>query len=102
MSDVIIMRPGRDDGLRCLEFMETRARVRDKRVLIKPNLTTNMSAESGVTTHPYLVSAAARYLLDSGAAEVVIGEGCWGRVRPAYESLGFYEMGKELGIRVEG
>jgi uncharacterized protein (DUF362 family) len=100
MSRVLVARPGDTDVGKCLDFMEACELVTGKKVLVKPNLTTNMQASTGVTTHPYLVSDAVRYLLDSEAAEVVIGEGCWGRVSPAYESLGFYEMGKELGVRI--
>lgn len=100
MPRVIILRPGPDDVKRCLDFMAVKSLTKGKRVLIKPNLTTNMSANTGVTTHPRLVSAAAEYIRKSGAEEVVIGEGSATRVRPSYENLGFLDFAKDLGVRV--
>lgn len=83
-----------------MDFMSASTLAKGKRVLVKPNLTTNMAAETGVTTHPHLVSAVAEYLVDSGAREVVLGEGSATKVRPAYESLGFLELAESLGMRV--
>ena len=100
MVDVFVSHPGPGIVEGFLTFMGARDRVRGMRVLVKPNLTTNMPAKTGVTTHLGLVASAARYLLDSGAEEVVIGEGCGTEVRPTYEALGFYDLGEELGIRV--
>jgi uncharacterized protein (DUF362 family) len=100
MPDVLVTRPGPKVVEQCLDFMDARDLVEGRSVLVKPNLTDNMAAETGVTTHLDLVASAARYLIDSGAKEVVIGEGCAMRVRPAYQALGFYELGEELGIRV--
>jgi len=80
--------------------MDTKTTVRGKKVLVKPNLTTNMAADTGVTTHPYLISGVVEYLLESGAERVVLGEGCYGKVRPTYESLGFVRLADELGIEI--
>ena len=98
-SDVLVTRPGRGDVKRCLEFMEADSHVRGRRVLIKPNLTVNLPAETGVTTHPYLFREAAEYLLDVGAREVVLGEGRAGRVMPAFKDQGFVDLATDLGIR---
>ena len=100
MHHVFITHPGPGDVAGCLDFMAARTLAKGKRILIKPNLTTNMPAETGVTTHPYLVSAAAKFLMDSGAKEVVLGEGCATKTRPAFESLGFIELAESLDIRV--
>ena len=100
MVDVFVSRPGAGVVEGFLKSMSARGRVRGKCVLVKPNLTTNMPAKTGVTTHLSLVASAARYLLDSEADEVVIGEGCGTEVRPTYEALGFCDLGEELGIRV--
>ncbi len=99
MPRVLVLRPGPRDVEKCLDFMNTSHRVKGKTVLIKPNLTVNMPAETGVTTHPRLVFEAARYLINSGAAEVVIGESSATRIGPSFEELGFHKMADELGIR---
>jgi uncharacterized protein (DUF362 family) len=100
MPRVLIIRPGPGDVRKCLEFMDAATTVRGKKVLVKPNLTTNMAADTGVTTHPYLISGVVEYLLESGAERVVLGEGCYGKVRPTYESLGFFKLADELGIEI--
>jgi len=100
MPRVLVVRPGPRDVERCLDFMGTSNRVKGKRVLIKPNLTVNMPAETGVTTHPRLVFEAARYLIRSQAKEVVIGESSATKVGASFETLGFRRMADELGIRI--
>jgi uncharacterized protein (DUF362 family) len=45
------------------------------RVLIKPNLVEPAAPDSGQITNPKLIEAVARYCLDYGAIQVVIGEG---------------------------
>ena len=99
MPRVLVLRPAPRDVEKCLDFMGTSRRVKGKRVLIKPNLTVNMPAETGVTTHPRLVFAAARYMIKSQAKEVVIGESSATRVRQSFEELGFRSAADELGIR---
>ncbi len=100
MPDVLASRPGPGIVEECFAFMGARELARGRSVLVKPNLTDNMAAGTGVTTHLDLVASAVKCMVDSGAKEVVIGEGCATHVRPAYEGLGFYELGEELGIRV--
>ena len=97
---MLVIRPGPGDVKKCLEFMSTDSVVKGRRVLVKPNLTTNMAASTGVTTHPYLISGVIEYLQESGASEVVLGEGCYGQVRPTYESLGYYELADKLGVEI--
>jgi len=80
--------------------MEGGSYVKGRRVLIKPNVTVNLPAETGVTTHPYLFREAAEYLLEVGAREVVLGEGRAGRVMPAFKDQGFVDLATDLGIRV--
>lgn len=100
MPRVLITRPGDGDVDRCLDFLGADSLVKDKRVLVKPNLTTNMAASTGVTTHPYLIVGVIKHLQEVGAKEVILGEGCYGQVGPTFESLGYYKLGKELGIEV--
>jgi uncharacterized protein (DUF362 family) len=58
-----------------LDRSKERPVVRGDRVLIKPNLVEPADPESGQITTPELVEAVARYCLERGAAEVVVGEG---------------------------
>lgn len=44
-------------------------------VLIKPNLYEPRAPDSGEITNPKVIEAVARYCLDAGAAQVIIGEG---------------------------
>jgi uncharacterized protein (DUF362 family) len=74
--------------------------VSGKRVLIKPNLTVNMSADTGVTTHPRMVESAARCLIELGAREVIVGEGSATRVGPAFEKLGYNDLAEDLGVKL--
>ncbi len=80
--------------------MDAKAQVKGQRVLVKPNLTVNLPAETGVTTHPYLFRDAAEYLLEAGAREIVLGEGRAGRAMPAFRDLGYLDIAADLGIRV--
>lgn len=53
---------------------ECRIDVRDRRVLLKPNLV-EFSRATAINTHPLFVAAVRETLLSMGAAEVRIGEG---------------------------
>ncbi|MCE5307163.1 MAG: DUF362 domain-containing protein [Acidobacteriales bacterium] len=49
--------------------------VRDKTVLLKPNLVEPFQGHSHINTHPLMVRAAAEVFLRLGAARVLVGEG---------------------------
>jgi len=49
--------------------------VSGKRILLKPNLMEPHAQHSHITTHPYVVQAAAEAFLSLGAARVVVAEG---------------------------
>lgn len=74
------------------------------RVLIKPNLVEPAAPESGQITSPRVVEAVARYCLDSGAAQVIIGEGpsyyqpqsC---LRECFTRTGVSDVADRLGIK---
>ena len=77
--------------------------ARGDRVLLKPNLVHTMSFGENDMTSPEIIEAVARYCLDCGAAEVVIGEGPGSyqprsRLRECFTRTGVTKIAAELGI----
>jgi uncharacterized protein (DUF362 family) len=60
--------------------------VKDKRVLLKPNLVESFGDASPINTHPLLVASAAQAFRSLGAASVVVAEGP-GHRRDTYDVL---------------
>jgi uncharacterized protein (DUF362 family) len=76
---------------------------RGDRVLIKPNLVEPADPNSGQITSPRVIEAAARYCLDCGAAQVVIGEGPGyyqpePHLRECFTRTGVSRVAERLGI----
>lgn len=74
------------------------------RVLIKPNLVEPAGPDSGQITNPGVIEVVARYCLESGAAQVIIGEGpsyyqpqsC---LRECFTRTGVSDVANRLGIQ---
>lgn len=80
----------------------TREMVAGRRVLLKPNLLMKRRPEEATTTHPLVVEAAARLLLDWGAGEVTIADSPGGPyTRPLlhsiYETCGMTAAARQSG-----
>ncbi|MFC1864336.1 DUF362 domain-containing protein [Chloroflexota bacterium] len=76
---------------------------RGDRALIKPNLVEPAAPDSGQITSPKVIEAVARYCLDYGAAQVIIGEGPSyyqprSRLRECFTRTGVSEVANRLGI----
>jgi len=74
------------------------------RVLIKPNLVEPAASDSGQITNPQVIEAVARYCLDSGAAQVIIGEGpsyyqAQSHLRECFTRTGVSDVANRLGIK---
>lgn len=74
------------------------------RVLIKPNLVEPAAPDSGQITNPRVIEAVARYCLDSGAAQVIIGEGpsyyqAQSHLRECFTRTGVSDVANRLGIK---
>lgn len=74
------------------------------RVLIKPNLVEPAAPDSGQITNPRVIEAVARYCLDSGAAQVIIGEGpsyyqAQSCLRECFTRTSVSEVADRLGIQ---
>ena len=75
-----------------LEFSQ-----KNKKIFIKPNLTTSDSADSGVTTDVNVVRAILEKLKD---CEVVIGEGSGVNTFEAFRANGYFELSEEFGAKL--
>jgi len=73
---------------------------RGDRVLVKPNMLMAAPAERAVTTHPAVVEAVLRLLLDAGAHVVVGDSPGWGSAARAAERCGIAEIARRLGVDV--
>lgn len=71
------------------------------RILIKPNITVNKPASSGVTTHASVVEGVLLFLRDHGLGEeVIIGEGGGCDISRAFQELGFARVAQKYGARL--
>lgn len=69
----------------------------NKKVFIKPNLTTNSPPESGITTDVKVVRAILEKLKN---CDVTIGDGGVGDTMGALKDNGYFELANEFGTRV--
>ncbi len=107
MSRVSIVRA--DDNLYAafigaLDHIGERPVRRGDRVLIKPNLYEPLDPCGGEITNPEVVAAVARYCLEAGADEVIIGEGPSyyqprSALRECFTRTGISNVAERLGIR---
>ena len=72
-------------------------------MLIKPNLVTPDSPDSGLITSPQVVEAVSRYCLERGASKVTIGEGpgnynTRAGLKHCFTRTGISEIAERLGI----
>ncbi|HJK09482.1 MAG TPA: DUF362 domain-containing protein [Methanocorpusculum sp.] len=80
--------------------------VRGKRVLIKPNLLSDLGADSAVTTHPEIVRAVCRMVLDAGGLPVIADSPGAGHLytsktlRRIYERSGMTEVAADTGTEL--
>lgn len=71
--------------------------LKDKKVFIKPNLTTAGSAESGITTDVNVIRAILEKLKN---CEVTIGEGSGANTFEAFKANGYFELSEEFGAKL--
>ncbi len=76
-----------------------------KRVFVKPNLVMAKKPETAATTHPAVLHALCRLLMEWGAAEVVVGDSSGGPYNAAnlavvYRTCGLTELEKIPGVRL--
>ncbi len=59
--------------------------VKDKRILVKPNIVTDAAMEKAITTHPVVLEAFLEILKEMGAAKILVGDSP-GIQGPAYNA----------------
>lgn len=73
---------------------------RCKKVLLKPNLTAEMPAATGVTSHPSVVEAVLRFTEECNVKDVVIGEGGGCDTTKVFDRFGFSNLAKKYGAQL--
>ncbi len=76
-----------------------------KKIFVKPNLVMAKKPEAGATTHPAVLTALVKLLMDWGAAEVIVGDSPGGPLNGAnlamvYRTCGLMELGNIPGVRL--
>lgn len=87
------------DMLDGLEFNK-KIELRDKKVLIKPNLVSPIKPEKGVTTHPVIVEAVIRYLLKAGVRDIGIGDSGMHGTEKIFSVTGMNEIARKYQCRI--
>jgi uncharacterized protein (DUF362 family) len=106
MSRAEVWIPQGTDGLamayQALEGLQAQEVLSQKRrILIKPNITVNRPASSGVTTHVSVVEGVLQFLRDYGLGEdVIIGEGGGCDIGRAFRELGFVRVAAQYGAQL--
>jgi len=68
------------------------------KILIKPNITVNTPAVTGVTTHATIVEGVLQFMSERGIRNAIIGEGGGCDITQAYEELGFAEIARRYDV----
>ena len=73
---------------------------RGEQVLLKPNFLTGRPPEKSVNTHPAIVGAVAKLVMEAGARPVIGDSPQLGSALKVSEKCGVVEIAKELGIEI--
>jgi uncharacterized protein (DUF362 family) len=101
MKPTVIVKKGKDGESLAYEAMKEMNAAHNLagKVLIKPNITTNMAASTGVTTHPSIVEGVLQYLREEGDFELIIAEG-GGDISRAFDELSFVEVARRYDAKL--
>jgi uncharacterized protein (DUF362 family) len=106
MSQAVVVIKQGTDGMemayQALEELRAQDVLSRKRgILIKPNITVNKPASSGVTTHASLVEGVLIFLRDHRLGEeIVVGAGGGCDITRAFQELGFAQLAKRYEVRL--
>lgn len=102
MKPIVIIKGGKHGKSLAYEAMkEMKAALSlSGKVLIKPNITTNMPASTGVTTHPSIVEGVLQYLREEGDFELIIAEGGGCDISRAFDKLSFSEVARRYDAKL--
>ena len=97
MKTKVYLLKGEDAYLLTKELIrKTNFKLRNKEVLIKPNLTTPATAKEGITPDIRIIKAILESLKD---CDVTIGD-CGGNIDFTFKKLGYYDLQKEFDIKL--
>ena len=71
-----------------------------QRVLIKPNLLLSAPPERGILTHPFVVKAAVKWVLDHGGKAIVADSPAMGTVQRIWKAGGFADVMEDMDLSV--
>ncbi|MGC8971328.1 MAG: DUF362 domain-containing protein [bacterium] len=77
--------------------------IKDKRVLLKPNLLMPAEPHYAVTTHPAIVEAIGEILLEFGAKEILLGDSpgnALSNIDNLYRRTGMLSLAEKMGFRL--
>ncbi|HID57466.1 TPA: DUF362 domain-containing protein [Candidatus Poribacteria bacterium] len=102
MKPMVIIKRGEDGSSLAYEAMKEMkaSKLLSGRVLLKPNITTNMPASTGVTTHPSVVEGVIRYLREEGDFDLIIAEGGGCDISRAFDELSFADLAMRYDVRL--
>lgn len=75
---------------------KTNFKLKNKKVLIKPNLTTSATAREGITPDIGIIKAVLESLKD---CDITIGD-CGGNIEYAFKNLGYYDLQKDFNFKL--
>jgi uncharacterized protein (DUF362 family)/Pyruvate/2-oxoacid:ferredoxin oxidoreductase delta subunit len=87
------------EGLQAIGSLGTFVKAGEK-VLLKPNMLTGCPPEQAVNTHPSVVEAAARLVLEAGAKPFIGDSPMFGTATQASQKAGYAEVAARLGIKI--
>ncbi len=87
------------NGLEAIGSLGTFVKAGEK-VLLKPNILTGCPPEQAVNTHPSVVEAAARLVLEAGAKPFIGDSPMFGTATQASKKAGYTEVAARLGIEI--
>jgi uncharacterized protein (DUF362 family) len=102
MKPIVIIKRGEDGKSLAYEAMKEMKAAQNLsgKVLIKPNITANMPASTGVTTHPSIVEGVLQYLREEGNFELIIAEGGGCDISRAFDELSFSKLAKRYDAKL--
>ncbi len=89
----------------CLELVPPNQLLKNKKILLKPNLLSSTKGpDSPINTHPAIVEALAKVLIDEYGCIVYVGDSSggmsYGQTKRSFEISGLLDVAKRIGIKL--
>lgn len=103
-QSVVLIKQGEDGRALSYAMLEEMGALEvlssGSKVLVKPNITADRPASTGVVTHPSIVEGVLQFLKDHGIEDIILGEGAGTDVTRAFSTLGFEEVARRYGAKL--